>query len=104
MNVLMDIFILVGILAFVCFAWWAMIEAQTRIPGVNEPSMAALHNDDVEKAQLIEELVDKWIDTADSATIHEYASERLADWYDEKCTLEEVRKTHDYECRGVGEC
>ena len=38
MSILMSIVTLVGIIALVCVFWWAMIEAQTDIPGVNEPS------------------------------------------------------------------
>ena len=37
MSWLMDAFILLGALGLFCWFWWAMIEAQTRIDGVNEP-------------------------------------------------------------------
>ena len=37
MSILMSIVTLVGITALVGVFWWAMIEAQTYIPGVNEP-------------------------------------------------------------------
>tara|TARA_R100000458_G_C8260505_1_gene236052 strand:+ start:1099 stop:1242 length:144 start_codon:yes stop_codon:yes gene_type:complete len=37
-SLIMDIFAVIGILATFTVFWWAMIEAQTDIPGVNEPS------------------------------------------------------------------
>ena len=38
MSILMSLVTLVGITALVCVFWWAMIEAQTDIPGANEPN------------------------------------------------------------------
>ena len=38
MNILLTILGLLALSALVCVFWWAMIEAQTDIPGVNEPN------------------------------------------------------------------
>ena len=48
MSVLVSIVTLVGIIALVCVFWWAMIEAQTTVPGVNEPG----HKKSDEKLEL----------------------------------------------------
>ena len=37
MSVLMDIFAVIGIMTTFTVAWWAMLESQIDIPGVNEP-------------------------------------------------------------------
>ena len=38
MSILISIFTLIGITGLVCVFWWAMIEAQKNIPGINEPN------------------------------------------------------------------
>lgn len=37
MNLLFEIFAVIGVLALFVVSWWAMIDSQTEIPGVNEP-------------------------------------------------------------------
>ena len=38
MSILIDILAFIGAMSIFIVFWWAMIEAQTDIPGVNEPS------------------------------------------------------------------
>jgi hypothetical protein len=76
MNILLTILGLLALSALVCVFWWAMIEAQTDIPGVNEPntkhgrSAASDEDDEMCLADIFDAMEAQ----------QEEAMERLNDW------------------------